>query len=143
MNRRTLSLSGTVVALLGAVAVAVGTWLPWLIVRPGYDGPVPAVHLPGMSAGLAGLDWFALLGAVVALVGVTPVSVPRLDDRRAALVTILAGGLVVVLTLIYLFSTVSNFLGTFVPGIGFYLTALGGVHLSAGGVLRRYVLDGE
>lgn len=41
------------------------------------------------------------------------------------------------------FSNVGNFLGTFVPGVGFYLTALGGVHLSVGGVVRVYALGSE
>jgi hypothetical protein len=143
MTRRAWSLAGFVVGLLGAGAVAVGTWLPWVTVRPGYDGPVPAVYLPGMDAGFASLDWFLLLGAVVALVGVAPVSIPRLGRARAAGVAILAGGLVVVLALVSLFSSVGSFLGTFVPDVGFYLAALGGVHLSVGGMLQLHALRRE
>ncbi|WP_137283652.1 hypothetical protein [Halorussus salinisoli] len=145
MNRQTWAVVARVVALAGAAGVAVGAWLPWLVVRPGYDGRVPAVHLSGMDAGFAGLDWFALLAAAIALLGVlpvelAPVSIPGLGGPRAAVVTTIAGGFVAALTV---FSLLSNgFLGVFVPAAGFYLTALGGVHLSVGGALRLYAIGG-
>ena len=143
MRARRWSLAAFAVALLGAAAVAVGAGLPWRTVRPGYDGPVPAVHLSGMDAGLAGLDWVVLLGAVAALAGVAPASVPGLDGVRGAVATTLAGGLVVALAVVSLVSTAGNFLGVFVPDVGFYLTALGGVHLSVGGALRLHALRSE
>ncbi|WP_276300317.1 hypothetical protein [Halorussus lipolyticus] len=145
MSRQTWSVVARLVAFAGAGGVAVGTWLPWLMVRPGYQGPVPAIHLAGMETGIAGLDWLALTAAAVALLGVLPVelmpvSVPLLGGARAAVVTTVAGGFVAVLTVYYLLS--SGFLGTFVPAAGFYLTALGGVHLSMGGALRLYAIGG-
>jgi predicted membrane channel-forming protein YqfA (hemolysin III family) len=143
MTPRKWSLAAFAVSALGVVAVGVGTWLPWLTVRPGYDGPVPAIYLPGMDAGIAGLDWIALLVTALALAGVAPTSVPRLGRVRAALVATFAGGLVVAVTILYLLSNVGSFLGTFVPDAGFYLTALGGVHLSVGGVLRLHALRSE
>lgn len=145
MNRRTWAVVARLVALAGAAGVAVGAWLPWLMVRPGYDGPVPAVYLAGMDAGFAGLDWLALAVAAIALFGVLPVelmpvSIPGLGGMRAAVVTTIAGGFVAALTVVSLLS--NGFLGTFVPASGFYLTALGGVHLSVGGALRLYAIGG-
>jgi hypothetical protein len=145
MNRETWAVVARLVALAGAAGVAVGAWLPWLMVRPGYDGPVPAVHLAGMETGFAGLDWLALLAAAVALFGVLPVelmpaSIPGLGGVRAAAVTTVAGGFVAALTVVSLLS--NGFLGAFVPAAGFYLTALGGVHLSVGGALRLYAIGG-
>jgi len=145
MSRQTWAVVARVVAFAGAVGVAVGAWLPWLMVRPGYDGPVPAIHLAGMDAGIAGLDWLALAAAAIALLGVLPVelmpvSIPGLGGPRAAAVTTVAGGFVAALTVFYLLS--NGFLGTFVPASGFYLTALGGVHLSMGGALRLYAIGG-
>ncbi|PSP55854.1 hypothetical protein BRC82_04535 [Halobacteriales archaeon QS_1_67_19] len=140
MTRRRWSLAALLIAVAGAGMVTVGTWLPWLTVRPGHDGPVPAIYLPGMNAGFAGLDWVALGATAVALVGVAPVSVPRVGETRRALVAILAGGLVATLTIVYLLSNAS--FGVFVPDAGFYLTALGGVHLSVGGALHLYAVAG-
>lgn len=140
MSRGKWSVAARLVTFAGAGMVAVGAWLPRLTVRPGYEGPVPAVHLPGMDAGFAGLDWLALAAAAVAVVGVVPTSEPRIGGRRGALAAVLAGGFVAALTVVSLVS--NDFLGVFVPGAGFYLTALGGVHLSVGGALRLHALSG-
>ena len=145
MNRQTWGVVARLVAFAGAAGVAVGAWLPWLMVRPGYQGPVPAIHLAGMDTGLAGLDWLALAAAAIALLGVLPVelmpvSIPLLGGSRAAIVTTIAGGFIAALTVYYLLS--SGFLGVFVPASGFYLTALGGVHISMGGALRLYAIGG-
>ena len=145
MNRQTWGVVARLVAFAGAAGVAVGAWLPWLMVRPGYQGPVPAIHLAGMDTGLAGLDWLALAAAAIALLGVLPVelmpvSIPLLGGSRAAVVTTIAGGFIAALTVYYLLS--SGFLGVFVPASGFYLTALGGVHISMGGALRLYAIGG-
>jgi len=146
MNRQTWGVVARLVAFAGAAAVAVGAWLPWLMVRPGYQGPVPAIHLAAMEPGIAGLDWLALAVAAVALLGVLPVellsvSVPFLGGVRAAAMTAIAGGVIVALAVYSLVST--GFLGAFVPSSGFYLTTLGAVHLSVGGALRIYAIGGE
>ncbi|USZ69127.1 hypothetical protein NGM10_05155 [Halorussus salilacus] len=141
MTRGTRSALATVVTSLGAAGVAVGTWLPWLVVRPGYDGPVPAIHLPGMTAGIEGLDWVALAATGVALVGVLPAA--RFRTVRFAAVAMAGGGVVAGTTAVYLVVYGLDYLGVFVPGAGFFLTALGGVHLAVGGALRLHALAGE
>lgn len=137
MSRRTRSALATAVSLLGAAGVAVGAWLPWLGVAPGHEAPVPAVHLPGMDAGLAGWDWLALAAAALALVCALPAD--RFRTVRTAAAAMAAGGLVAATTAAYLVSN-ANFLGAFALRVGFFLTALGGMHLAVGGALRLYAL---
>lgn len=144
MDNRTWSVAAGLLALTGVAGVAAGAWLPWLTVRPGYRGPAPGVGPSAVNAGLAGLDWLALVAAVVGLLGVglggrLPVS--GLDGVRAAAVAILAGGLIAMLPVLSLLS--SGFLDAFVPAAGFYLTVLGGVHVSVGGVFRLRAVVGE
>lgn len=144
MRSRRWTLAAALVSLAGAGGVAVGTWLPWLAVRPGRDEPVPAVHPSAMDSGLAGVDWLLLAVAAVGLLGVALADRSpdaRLGGARAAGVTIVAGGLAAAVAVVALLS--NGLLGTFVPAAGFYLTVLGGVHLSVGGVLRLRSVVGE
>jgi len=120
----------SVAALAGAAAVAVGCWLRWLRVRPGYDGPVPMVLLPGMERGFAGVDP-VLVGA--ALAGVAAAALPA---AARALVRVGAGGLV--LALVARWAVGTAMWGPYGPAPGLSLTVLGGLALVAAGLAEGW-----
>ncbi|UPV98930.1 hypothetical protein M0R88_10345 [Halorussus gelatinilyticus] len=112
----------------GAVAVAVGAYLPWLRINPNLppDAEVPTINYTGMGAGFEGFD-FVLLGAVglVLLLHSSSFWTP---------IRIVTGVGVAVFPVYYLsYSTLFRFSATFVPALGWYLTVLGGTLLSHGG----------
>lgn len=115
-------------ALLGAAAVAVGTYLPWIVTAPDAD-VVPQVYLSGMERGIAGVD-YVVLGVLVA--GLAAAAYYR-DDRRGGYLAAGTGALVALLTGYYFAATVGNFLGAFVPGPGAYLTVAGALLLVVAG----------
>ncbi|WP_435158111.1 hypothetical protein [Haladaptatus sp. DFWS20] len=115
----------------GAVAVAVGAYLPWLRTNPNLppDAEVPTIYYTGMGAGFEGFD-FALLGAVglVLLLRGASFRIP---------IRIVAGVGTAVFPVYYLsYSTLFGFSATFVPALGWYLTVLGGILLSVAGGLQ-------
>lgn len=115
----------------GAVAVAVGAYLPWLRVNPNLppNAEIPTIYYTGMGAGFEGFD-FALLGAVGLV----------LLLRRASFRTpirMVVGVGTAVFPVYYLSnSTLIGFSATFVPALGWYLTVLSGILLSAAGGLH-------
>ncbi|QLG26544.1 hypothetical protein HUG10_02860 [Halorarum halophilum] len=126
----------------GTVAVAVGTYLPWLRTNPNLppNAKIPIIYYTGMSAGFEGFD-FALLGAVGFTLLLHGVSF-RTPIRTV--VTLVVGVGMAVFPVYYLsYSTLFGFSATFVPALGWYLTFLGGVLFSVAGgrqlpsVIRR------
>ena len=119
----------------GLIAISIGAYLPWLKTNPSLpsDAQVPQILLPGMNAGLEGLD-FALLG----LVGLALVLRGASSRKRLQTVfTLLAGvGPVVLCALCLSGSSLAGFTATFVPALGWYLTVLGGVLLTIAGGLQ-------
>lgn len=119
----------------GTIAVAVGTYLPWLKMNPNLppEAEIPTVYYTGMRAGFEGFD-FALLGAIGLVVLFRAVGF-RTPIRTA--VTLVAGVGTAVFPVYYLsHSTLIGFSATFVPALGWYLTVLGGVLFSVAGGLQ-------
>ena len=94
--------------------------------------PLPSIYIHGMDAGIEGLD-FALLGLVIAVLALRRINS---RDPLQPIFSLLAGVVVVLFCAHYLSDySFTGFDGTFVPDIGWYLTVLGGVLLSAAGGL--------
>lgn len=118
-------------ALLGALAVAVGTYLPWIVRAPGAD-VVPAIYVPGMETGLAAPDYAVLAVLVVGLAAAAHER-PR---RRAGHLAAGTGLLVALVTGGYLGVALTGggaTLGAFAPGTGAYVTLAGASLLAAAG----------
>ena len=118
-------------ALVGALVVTVGTYVPWIVAAPGRD-VVISIYVPGMEWGLAGLDYL-LLGLLV--VGLAAAGRYR-RRRRGGSIAAATGGAIVVLTGYVLAGTLLGgpaSLGAFVPGLGAALTVAGGLLLVLAG----------
>lgn len=128
MQFRSLS----VLAGLGAVVVAVGSYLPWLSVnsRLQDDVEVPSVLYAGMESGVAGVDYVLL--ALAALVVVAHATRTR-EPRRSGLTLVTGVGTMLACLGYLLQSSAIGFVGTFVPALGWYLTFAGSVLLSVVG----------
>ncbi|MEA5389284.1 hypothetical protein VB779_21235 [Haloarculaceae archaeon H-GB11] len=124
----------------GTIAVAVGTYLPWLRTNPNLppDVEIPTIYYTGMSAGFEGFD-FALLGAVGLVILLHTVD---FQTPTPIVVTLVVGVGTAVFPMYYLSSsTMIGFSATFVPALGWYLTILGGVLFSvAGGLQLPFVI---
>lgn len=117
-------------ALLGALAVVVGTYLPWIVPAPGTD-VVPAVYLPGMETGVAVHD-YPVLGTLA--VGLAAAARER-DRRRGGYLAAATGALIALATVGYAGARLAGGVtfGVFVPGPGVHLTVAGGLLLVAAG----------
>lgn len=122
----------TLLALAGAAAVALGAYLPWLMVNPTLpaDAEIPSVHYTGMDAGLAGVDY--LLVALAALVFALHVVGYREPVRSATTIVTSAVAVLACVGALLLSPTI-GFGATFVPALGWYLAFGGGVALAATG----------
>jgi len=114
-------------ATVGSALVVVGCWLPWVQVRPGYEGPVPMVYIAGMNPGLAGPD---LLLVGLALAGLAAAALPTTPRR---LVRGGTGLLVAVLVVSWTLLGGAADYGVFVPDAGVPVALLGGLVLAAAG----------
>jgi hypothetical protein len=115
-------------ALAGAVLAAAGTTIPWVVTSP-WAEVVPAVYLDGMGYGVASADYLVLAVLVVGLAAAARYRrVPRGGYVAAA-----TGALVAVLAAAITLTSLSGFLGAFLPGPGAAVTAAGGVVLALAG----------
>ncbi|WP_435101466.1 hypothetical protein [Halarchaeum sp. P4] len=108
----------------GALAIPVGTSLPWVRLNPTLppDAEIPTLRLAGASPGIEAFD-VALLGLVALVLLVGAGTRPRLRF----VVTVAAGVGTVSLCAFFLStSSLVGFTATFVPALGWYLTVLGG-----------------
>ena len=133
LDARTVAVA--VFAAGGVVAVVHGAWLPWLTVEPGHAGPVPAIYVSGMEAGIAGQDY-----PILALAGVAGAAVVASRWWRfGGLLTLSSGAGIVVLTLWWVVETIGTdgaYLGVFVLGQGAYVTIAGGALFAGAGGVR-------
>ena len=126
----------------GAIAVSVGTYLPWVRLDPRLppDAAIPQIYFPGMDTGLEAFD--------LALLGVTgAVLLPHgVGSRRwvRPVVTLPVGVGIVLLCTHYLsMSSVVGVSALYIPAPGWYLTLLGGLLFTVAGgsrfpsILRR------
>lgn len=124
----------TLLAVLGALFVALGAYLPWLTVNPTLppDAEIPAVYYSGMDAGFTGVDYLLVPLATITLA----VQAAGYREPVRSATTIVTSVVAVLACVGYLFrSSTIGFGATFVPDLGWYLTFGGGVVLSAvGGV---------
>lgn len=119
----------------GAIAIWVGSYLPWAKVDPTLppDAAIPMVGIPASSAGFEAVD--------LALLGVTGgvLLLHRAGSRawlRSAL-TVLVGVGTALLCAYYL--STSSFIGfsaLYVPAFGWYLVVAGGFLFTVAGGLR-------
>lgn len=125
--------------LVGALAVGVGTWLPWIVHAPGRE-MVIQIYVPGMEWGLAAPDYVVLTVLVVGLA----VAAGTRQDHRGGYATAATGGLIAAVTVGYLVATLSGggaTFGAFVPGPGAVLTVIGGLVLVEAGRRHRSALS--
>lgn len=142
---------GRPLALLGTVLVAVGFYLPWVVVDPAHDGPVPDVFLWGMETGLSPHPEAQLLGLVPALL----VAAAALfdDGRDSGALFFVAAGLFYGLLPIYhaeavvgswaQFTLLEAGSGAFVSASGAYATSAGGLLLVLAGAVRAFAPNAE
>lgn len=141
MNAETSPTRPEWLALGGALAVVVGTWLPWVMVAPWVDAVIQIV-VPDTRPGIDGRD-YAILG-ILAL-GIAAAAHYR-QDRRGGDAAAATGGLIVVVavgSLLAIFVGGPVALGAFVPGPGAVLTVLGGLLLGDAGRRHRAALPRE
>lgn len=137
-----------VLTVVSLITVGLGVWLPWLIVEPGYDGPVPQLYISGMETGIAGQDYVILGVATVGLVATLALSTCYRRRRLGGLVRGVTGLLIVSSTSLWIAGTTgldalwwfvstnapeTGTLDVFVLGAGVYLTLFGGLLLLIGG----------
>lgn len=115
-------------ALAGAVLAAAGTTIPWVVTSL-WAEVVPAVYLDGMGYGVGDGDYL-LLGVLV--VGLAAAARYR-RTRSGGYLAAATGALVAVLAVAIALSSLSGFLGAFLPGPGAAVTAAGGVVLVLAG----------
>lgn len=124
---------------VGAVAVAVGLWLPWLVVKPTHAGAVPSITHTGTGYGFSGFDYPVLL-----LVAVGALLSARYGTTRSrARLSILTAAVPVLTVLWYVARTVGvdgTYLDVFVVGRGISVTLFGGGVLLVAGVLRYAIV---
>ena len=126
---------GKILIAGGTVAVAVGTYLPWLGTNPDLppDAQIPILYSPGMGVGIERFD-FALLFAV-GLVLLVRAGRKRTVARSATQLAVGIGTLT--FPAYYLSqSTLIGFSATFVPALGWYLTITGGALFTVAGGLE-------
>lgn len=116
--------SGRTVALLGAAVIAVGSFLPWITVN-------------GEALGGLGSDGVAAVLLATLVVGFVLLRGWGTIDQ---LLTIVVGGLTVVFALSRLwrafqFDRAAGSAADFSIGVGIYVTLLGGVVVTVGGLL--------
>lgn len=128
---------GESLALAGAVLAAAGTLVPWVVVAPGQR-VVPQVFIDGMGWRVGGFD-VVVLGVLAA--GLAAAAVYRRRRLGGHLLTA-TGALVALLAVYGPFASIGGFLGTFVPGPGAAVTALGGVLLVVAGRRQVGAADG-
>jgi hypothetical protein len=125
--------------IAGVVTVAVGAYAPMIRVNPDLppDAPVPQLYLPGMETGISGVDVL-----VLAPVGVVLALIVADGSRRIWGILALAAGLLAMFIAVFypLEHRLVGFGDTFVPGLGWYVTVLGGALLVAGASLTLYDL---
>ncbi|WP_257301100.1 hypothetical protein [Haloarchaeobius sp. FL176] len=128
--RRQRAASLVSVGLLG-----LGTWLPWLRLRPGREVFLP-VYVPGLGSGLEYFGFPLLVWSVLVGVGLFA----RPDSQfttTAAVITGCAGSLAVAVEF-------SSLLGSqYAPAAGLYLTALGSTLLVVSRGCRALVTSDE
>jgi len=147
---------GAVLTIASIVIVSLGVWLPWLIVKPGYSGPVPQVYISGMETGIAGQDYLILGVGAVGLLTAPALSTRYSRRRLGGIVRGITGLLITLLTLLWVAdTTVLNALWWFVDtnnpetgtlevyvlGNGVYLTLFGSILLMIAG--RTYLTHGR
>lgn len=127
-----------VIALAGATIVAVGTYVPWVVPAPGVE-LVPAIYLQGMGWRVAGSDYLVL---AVLLVGLATAATRR-RRRHGGYLLAGTGAVVAALTALVTATSIDGFVGTFVPGVGAFLTVVGGLVLVGAGWHHLETLDGR
>ena len=128
------SIDDRVLLGIGVIATLVGAYLPWAQPNPELppDAKIPTYEFSGMYAGFGVFDvvFFVLMGAVI-------ISIYFLEQRRQAIVTLLAGVVLLLTSTFYISGSTIGFNATFTPTLGWYLTILGGIlwSLSGGRIL--------
>ena len=115
-------------ALVGAIVAAVGTYVPWIVAAPGRQA-VPAIYLPGMGWRFAGHDYLVVGLLVVGLAVAGRHRHERLGGHLAAG----TGVVVALLTGYVVVTSLEGFLGAFVPGAGVAVTLAGALLLVVAG----------
>lgn len=117
-----------------AVVIVLGTYLPWIKINPNLQSgaQVPAIQYYGMGTGFESFD-IAIIFLTISVIIFRAISS---RERFNILLTILLGGCIVVICMLYLWmSTLVGWNEDFVPSAGWYLTAIGGILLaSLGGI---------
>ena len=99
MDRRRLILGSVTLAAIACVAV--GAWLPWLVFRPGYEGPARRLRAynPLRYYVFKGVGWWAL--GLVALGAGNAADLSGRRDRAAGVSRAAGGAGVVLLVLLW------------------------------------------
>ncbi|QKY19483.1 hypothetical protein B4589_003475 [Halolamina sp. CBA1230] len=152
MHRRRLAVGLTTLA--GVAAVAVGVWLPWIVINPEYPARFPRLYVSGMGYRIEGFDWW-ILGLVALGVGIG-VAFSGRRDRVASVARGVTGLVVVLLTLLWagdrggldcLYVPVVDLaFGAscrYAHGPGVFVTAFGGVLLILAGGYQFVTATGE
>lgn len=132
----TRSTRETLLSVGGSLALVGGAYLRWT--RRSDDVVVaftPRMAVDNMHAGFAfgGFTYDVMVVAAAVLAVVALGFTNRNDLRTGA--TLLSGVVPVVVCVQFLRTDVVSFFGDWVPGVGWYLTLLGGVVLVANGAL--------
>lgn len=138
VNRRRLAVE--LATLVGVAAVAVGVWLPWIVINPEYPARYLRLYVSGIGYRIEGFDWW-ILGLVALGVG-NGVDLSGRRDRAAGVARSMAGLAVVLLTLLWVADwagidclyvpVVDLTVGTFcryAHGPGVFVTTFGGALL--------------
>lgn len=145
VDRRRLAIES--VTLIGVALVAVGAWLPWLVLRPGYTGPARRLnaYVAARHYVIKGLGWWAL-GLATLGVG-NAVRFSRHSDRAGGVARGVGGLGVVLLALVWILDW-GNFDCLYVPGLstaadctyvygpGIFVMAYGGVLVAFAGTYQ-------
>lgn len=142
MERDLGSIGVLSLTVVGVLAVAVGLWLPWLVVDSSHAGAVPSIGRNGTGYGFSGFD-YAILFAVAAGAAL---STRYGTTRTRARLSILTAAVPILSAVWYVGRTVGvdgTYLDVFVAGRGISATLFGGGVLLVAGVLRYAIVGTE
>jgi hypothetical protein len=130
--------------LTGVFTVAVGLWMPWIVVNPEYSVRYPRFYVSGMGYRIEAFDWW-ILGFVALCVG-NAVDLSGHRDRVAGVGKTVAGVVVLLFPVLWvtdrggldcvsipLLELVVGSACRYAHGPGVFVTALGGALLALAG----------